>query len=99
MRDTVGCVIRSFQDKDTETLYARGRSLQFQSIETRARLKLRMLNNARSLGDLSAAPGNHLEKLERERKGQHSIKINDQWRICFRWDSGDAHEVEITDYH
>ncbi len=58
-----------------------------------------MLNNARTLQDLKAPPGNRLEKLKGEREGQHSIRINDQWRICFDWRAGDAYEVEITDYH
>lgn len=94
-------MIKSFHDSDTEALYYRKRSLKFQSIESSARRKLTMLNNARSLDDLRAVPGNHLEKLEHDRKGQHSIKINDQWRVCFRWDSAgkDAYDVEITDYH
>ena len=61
--------------------------------------KLRMLNNARSLQDLRSPPGNRLEKLKGNRAGQYSIRINDQWRICFVWRSGDAFEVEIADYH
>jgi proteic killer suppression protein len=60
---------------------------------------LRILNNAVSLDDLRAPPGNRLEALKGDRRGQHSIRINDQWRICFRWQNGDAHEVEIIDYH
>ena len=61
--------------------------------------KLLQLHNARSLNDLRAPPGNHLEKLSGGRKGQHSIRINDQWRVCFVWDGGDAFDVEIVDYH
>ena len=57
------------------------------------------IHNARSLEDLRAPPGNRLERLSGDRKGQHSIRINDQWRICFRWRDGDAHDVEIVDYH
>jgi proteic killer suppression protein len=61
--------------------------------------KLRILDAAMSLNDLRVPPGNRLERLRGERAGQHSIRINDQWRICFRWDEGDAHDVEIVDYH
>ena len=61
--------------------------------------KLMQLHNAHSLNDLRAPPGNHLEALSGRRKGQHSIRINDQWRVCFVWDGGDAHRVEIVDYH
>jgi proteic killer suppression protein len=64
-----------------------------------ARKKLLMLNRARSLADLRTPPGNRLEALERDRAGQHSTRINDQWRICFVWRDGDAYAVEITDYH
>jgi len=61
--------------------------------------KLRMLDAATRLDDLRVPPGNRLERLRGDRSGQHSIRINDQWRICFRWDSGDAYDVEIVDYH
>lgn len=61
--------------------------------------KLRMLNQARTLNDLRAPPGNRLEGLKGDRQGQHSIRINQQWRICFQWDNGAAHDVEIVDYH
>jgi len=64
-----------------------------------ARRKLRMLNNAQTLLDLRIPPGNRLEALRGDREGQHSIRINDQWRICFRWEGNDAHDVEIVDYH
>ncbi|KKB11613.1 plasmid maintenance system killer protein [Devosia geojensis] len=64
-----------------------------------AHRKLTQLHNARDLNDLRAPPGNRLEALAGSRKGQHSIRINDQWRICFRWQNGDAHDVEIVDYH
>jgi proteic killer suppression protein len=64
-----------------------------------ARRKLRMLNNAASLDDLRVPPANRLEALKGDRKGQHSIRINDQWRVCFRWKNGDALDVEIVDYH
>jgi len=68
-------------------------------IQQTARRKLRMLNNAQSLSDLRVPPGNRLETLRGDRAGQHSIRINDQWRICFEWREGDAYEVEIVDYH
>lgn len=61
--------------------------------------KLRMLNRAQTINDLKVPPGNKLQKLHRDREGQMSIRINDQWRICFRWENGDCFEVEITDYH
>jgi proteic killer suppression protein len=68
-------------------------------IQSVARRKLRVLNNARLLSDLRVPPANRLESLHGDRKGQHSIRINDQWRICFLWKDGDAHDVEIVDYH
>lgn len=68
-------------------------------IQQTARRKLRILNNAQSLGDLRVPPGNRLEALKGDRKGQYSVRINEQWRICFRWQDGHALEVEITDYH
>lgn len=68
-------------------------------IRQTARRQLRVLNNVRSLDDLRAPPSNRLEALKGDRKGQHSIRINDQWRICFIWTDGDAHDVEIVDYH
>ncbi len=64
-----------------------------------ARRKLDQVNRVRTLPQLSVPPGNRLERLVGDRKGQHSIRINDQYRVCFRWEAGDAHEVEITDYH
>lgn len=68
-------------------------------IQQTALRKLRMINNARNLNDLRIPPANKLEKLKGGRAGQHSIRINDQWRVCFKWRDGDAYEVEITDYH
>ena len=68
-------------------------------IQRRAQVKLMMLNNAQDLNDLRVPPGNHLEALSGDRRGQHSIRINDRWRICFSWRQGDAHGVEIVDYH
>jgi proteic killer suppression protein len=92
-------VIKSFRSAATERLFERKRVKQFEAIERPAGRKLAMLNAAKDLRDLSAAPGNRLEKLGGDREGQHSIRINDQWRICFVWRNGDAYRVEITDYH
>lgn len=93
-------MIKSFRDRDTERLFERrpvrklGRDVQRMALR-----KLRMLDAAETLGDLRVPPGNRLEKLRGQRTGQHSIRINDQWRICFHWDARDAYEVEIVDYH
>ena len=93
-------MIKSFADNETEKLYGRriSRRLPY-SIQAAALRKLRMLNNAQSVEDLRSPPGNSLEKLKGKRTGQYSIRINDQWRICFEWRGNDAYEVEITDYH
>jgi len=92
-------VIKSFRSKDTERLHARARVKQFRAVERVAQRKLRQLDIATELRDLASPPGNHLEALKGDREGQHSIRINDQWRICFVWRGGDAHDVEIVDYH
>ena len=92
-------MIRSFRCKDTEALFNRYRRPRFRNIENVARRKLAMLNNAQSLQDLRIPPGNRLEELVGDRQGRHSIRINDQWRICFVWRDRDAYEVEIVDYH
>lgn len=93
-------MIRSFSDKEAERIWAGTTSHRLPStIQQVARRKLRMLNAAASLDDLRIPPANRLELLKGNRKGQHSIRINDQWRICFRWSGGDAHDVEIVDYH
>jgi proteic killer suppression protein len=92
-------VIQSFRCAETERLHRRQRSRRFQAIEQLARRKLRQLDGATELRDLAAPPGNRLEALHGERKGQHSIRINDQWRLCFIWRDGNAHYVEIVDYH
>lgn len=92
-------MIRGFCDRDTERLWKREHVSRFGSFERVARRKLVMLNNARSLGDLRSPPGNELELLKGDRKGQHSIRVNRQYRVCFLWRDGDAHGVEITDYH
>jgi toxin HigB-1 len=91
-------VIRSFASKATEQLFDDQFVKAFSSIERPARRKLLLLDSARGLDDLKVPPGNRLEALRGDRLGQHSIRINDQWRICFRWDDG-AHDVEIVDYH
>jgi len=93
-------MIKSFRSRETEKIWNGIRSKRLpQSIQQIARRKLRMLNNARSLNDLRVPPANRLEALRGIRKGQHSIRINDQWRICFVWMDGDAINVEIVDYH
>lgn len=92
-------MIRSFADGDTERLCRRERIGRFRSFERIALRKLRMLDAAESVGDLRTPPGNRLEKLKGDRAGQWSIRINDQWRICFSWEGGDAFGVEIVDYH
>jgi proteic killer suppression protein len=92
-------VIRSFRDRHTEALFEDRDVPRFRAIERAARRKLLILHSARKLGDLRALPGNRLEALKGDRKGQHSIRINDQWRICFEWRDGDAFGVEIVDYH
>ena len=93
-------MIRSFRDRDTEALFGRGRPRGLPgSILRTALRKLAMVNAAADLADLRVPPGNRLEKLSGSREGQHSIRINDQWRLCFVWREGDAHDVEITDYH
>jgi proteic killer suppression protein len=93
-------VIKSFKSKETEKIFARQRSPKLQNdIQQVALRKLRMLNNAATIKDLRIPPANRLEKLTGDRAGQYSIRINDQWRICFEWRGGDAYDVEITDYH
>lgn len=93
-------MIKSFKDKETELVFNRTRSRRLPpDIQQVALRKLRMLNNAATLNDLRIPPANRLERLSGERTGQHSIRINDQWRICFEWQGGDAYNVEITDYH
>ena len=93
-------VIRSFKGKEAEKVFRRQRSRKLpQDIQQVALRKLRMLNRAQTLQDLRVPPANRLEKLVGNREGQHSIRINDQWRICFRWEAGEAFDVEIVDYH
>jgi proteic killer suppression protein len=92
-------VIRSFRCADTERLHQRQPSRRFRAIEQIARRKLRQLDSATQLRDLAPPPGNRLEALRSDRKGQHSIRIKDQWRLCFAWRDGNAHDAEIVDYH
>ena len=92
-------MIKSFRTIDTEALFNDRLVARFRAIERPARRKLFYLNHARSLQDLLVPPGNRLEALKADRKGQHSIRVNDQWRICFRWQEGHAYDVEIVDYH
>ena len=93
-------MIRSFSDRETERLFARTPGRRFPPELHRVMLrKLVQLDAAEHLEDLRIPPGNRREALKKDRRGQHSIRVNDQWRVCFRWDDGDAHEVEIVDYH
>ncbi|MGA6826248.1 type II toxin-antitoxin system RelE/ParE family toxin [Nitrospira sp. NS4] len=92
-------MIRSFRSMATESLFADEDVPRFRAFERIARRKLLVLHRAKSLDDLRVPPGNRLEALRGNRKGQHCIRINDQWRICFVWDQGDACDVEIVDYH
>jgi proteic killer suppression protein len=93
-------VIRSFASKETEKIFRRRVSRKLpRDIQPVALRKLRMLNRAVTLNDLRVPPANRLEKLHGDQVGQYSIRINDQWRICFEWRDGDAFEVEIVDYH
>ncbi|MDE1888177.1 MAG: type II toxin-antitoxin system RelE/ParE family toxin [Gammaproteobacteria bacterium] len=92
-------MIKSFADKDTEALFRGRRVRRLQAIQEPARRKLELLEAATSLTFLRVPPGNQLEALSGRRKGQYSIRINDQWRVCFVWHKGDAHDVEIVDYH
>ncbi len=93
-------MIRSFRDKEAQKIFQRVHSSKLPSDLQRVALrKLRMLHRAQTLADLRVPPANRLERLRGKREGQYSIRINDQWRICFRWESGDVHDVDIVDYH
>ncbi len=93
-------MIKSFENKETEKIYDRERSRKLpDDIQQIALRKLIMINNAKNMNDLRIPPANRLEKLSGDRSGQYSIRINDQWRICFIWKGGDAYDVEIVDYH
>ena len=93
-------MIRSFKDKDTEKVWVREHVKKFGAdLQRQGYIKLNTLDSADFLNDLKVPPGNRLESLKKDREGQHSIRINDQWRICFVWRDGGADNVEITDYH
>ncbi|CBS90116.1 type II toxin-antitoxin system RelE/ParE family toxin [Azospirillum lipoferum] len=92
-------MIRSFRDRQTKALYEGETVRQFTTVSKVAARKLDMLNAAAVLEDLRSPPGNRLEALKGDRAGQHSIRINDQWRLCFVWREDGAHDVEIVDYH
>ena len=93
-------VIKTFKDDQTQQIYRRERSRKLPpDIQQVALRKLRMINNAISINDLRVPPANRLEKLGGDRAGQWSIRINDQWRICFEWQGSDAYNVQIVDYH
>ena len=92
-------MIRSFRDRDTEHLWIGAFVKRFSGIQSQALRKLDMLHTARGLNDLRAPPANRLEALAGGRRGQHSIRINDQWRICFTWTEEGPANVEIVDYH
>ena len=93
-------MIKGFRCKDTEKLWLRRLTRKFPpSIKRASRIKLRLLHVSESLSHLRVPPSNRLKELSGNRKGQHSIRINRQWRICFRWKKGDAYDVEIVDYH
>lgn len=92
-------MIKSFRCKETEALAQDVPVAKFRAFERQARRRLRLLNSAKELDDLKVPPGNRLEALLGKRKGQYSIRINDQWRICFKWSDGAVTDVEIVDYH
>ena len=93
-------VIQTFADADTKALYEKGKSPRYPSEIWKSTLRrLEYLDLATRLDDLKVPPSNRLHRLQRNRKGQHSISVNDQWRICFRFIDGDAYDVELTDYH
>ncbi len=93
-------MIRSFRDRETEKVFNREPSRRWsRDLQRVARRKLLMLDAAETLADLRVPPRNRLEKLSGDRAGQWSIRLNDQWRICFRWSEGDPYDVEIADYH
>ncbi len=92
-------MIRTFRSKETEELFEYHHTRRFRAFERVALRKLLQIHAATELHILASAPGNHLEALRGDRKGQHSIRINEQWRICFLWKEGHAYDVEIVDYH
>ena len=92
-------MIRSFGDAETRKLFETGRSKRFSAFADIAMRKLAQLDAAHTLEFLKSPPGNRLEKLRGDREGQYSIRVNQQWRLCFRWAAGEAKEVELCDYH
>jgi proteic killer suppression protein len=92
-------VIKSFRDKDTQALYSGRCPRRWKAVRSQAERKLAQLDAAASLDFLRAPPGNRLEKLKGDRAGQWSIRVNERWRVCFRWKEADAWDVEIADYH
>jgi proteic killer suppression protein len=92
-------VIKSFRCKDTKRLFETGRTRRFSAVQKTAERKLIQLHTAAALKDLASPPGNRLEALTGDREGQHSIRINSQWRLCFQWTEDGPEEVEIVDYH
>lgn len=92
-------MIRTFRDREVEALFHDQEVPRFRAIERVARRKLLYLSQAKRLQDLRVPPGNRFEVLKGDRNGQYGIRVNDQWRICFRWEHGDAFDVEIVDYH
>jgi len=92
-------MIQSFRDRDTEALFNGGRVRRFEGFAAQAERRLQILDSVTSLADLAGLPSNRLEALHGDREGHHSIRINQQWRICFVWRDDDPHEVEIVDYH
>ena len=92
-------MIQTFRDRDTEALFNGKRVRRFQAVTKQAERRLLILDSATSLADLRELPSNRLEALQGDRRGQYSIRINDQWRVCFVWREDGAYEVEIVDYH
>ncbi len=92
-------MIKSFKCKDTEALYQGKRVRKFESFKAQAEKRLEILDNAKTIHDLMGLPSNRFEALAGDRNGQHSIRINQQWRVCFKWQDSDAYNVEIVDYH
>ena len=92
-------MIRSFRDKDTEAIFHQRRVRRIQQIASVALRRLVQIDSAEELGDLASPPANRLEALKADRAGQYSVRVNDQYRICFRWKGADAFDVEIADYH
>lgn len=92
-------MIKSFHCKDTEALYHGKRVRKFESCQAQAERRLEILDNAKTINDLMALPSNRFEALSGDRAGQCSIRVNQQWRVCFEWKDADAYNVEIVDYH